>query len=408
MTDTDNNTNEPSFADLMEHSFTEPTRLDPGQKVVATIVRIGHEWTFLDLGAKSEGYFATSELLDDQGNRELNEGDSMTAYFLSAQKGGMLFTSKLSGGAAAQAHLEEAFRSGIPVEGTVTKEIKGGYDVKIAGTTRGFCPFSQAGLQRVEAEEFIGQAFQFKIIEYKENGRNIIISRRVLLEEEREQKMAELRETLEVGMTVRGRVNSIRNFGAFINTTDGLEGLLPISEICWGRVEDINERLTVGQEVEVEISKLDWDQKRFSFSLKNLQPDPWERVTETYQEGSTHQGTISRLAQFGAFVTLEEGVDGLLHISVIGGGRRINHPREVVQEGQNIEVKIISVDPDEKRISLGTTEALQPRFSKPGKDDHKEKEDDGRENFQNFKKENTAKPANLGTLGDLLKAKMKG
>jgi small subunit ribosomal protein S1 len=403
------NSNEPSFADLLEESYVEPTKYDPGKKTIVPIVSIGEEWTFLNLGGKSEGFFSTSEIRDEEGNLEVKEGDSITVYFLSAESSGMKFTTKLGAGAEAQAHLQEAHHAGIPLEGTVEKEVKGGYEVKIAGSVRGFCPFSQAGLQRVESEDFVGSCISFKIIEYKEEGRNIILSRRVILEEEQRQKIEALRDTLEVGAVVNGTVTSIRNFGAFVKIDEGLEGLLPISEICWGRVEDINERLKVGQRVEVQVLKLDWDAERFSFSLKNAQPDPWENVAEKYPEGSIQQGKVARLLTFGAFVTLEEGIDGLLHISVLGAGRRLSHPKEAVKEGQELEVKIDKINIEEKRISLSPTEDLCPHLTGK-KAVAPEKEDTQQKDYDSYVKEKKSQvkttSGSLGTLGDLLKAKL--
>ena len=400
------NSNEPSFADLLDESYVAPTEYEPGRKVVLPIVRIGREWTFLNLSGKSEGFFATSEIKDNEGNLLVNEGDDISVYFLSPEKTGMKFTTKLGAGAEAQAHLEEAHRAGIPIDGVVVKEVKGGYEVKIAGSVRAFCPFSQAGLQRVNPEAFVGSEVPFVIIEYKEGGKNIILSRRVILEEEQKEKIEELKDTLTVGATVAGVVTSIQKFGAFVRIDEGLEGLLPISEICWGRVEDVNERLSVGQRVEVQILKLDWEAERFSFSLKNAQVDPWVGVTERYPEGSVHHGKVARLLTFGAFVTLEEGVDGLLHISTMAEGRRIGHPKEAVTEGQELGVKIDKVNVEERRISLSPTENLCPHLSGKKMVALEEKDDAQQDDYDAYIKESKPKKQeSLGTLGDLLKAK---
>lgn len=395
-----------SFADLLEESYVAPTTYEPGKKFIVPIVLIGPEWTFLNLSGKSEGYFATSEIRDEEGNLTVKAGDNISVYFLAADKGGMKFTTKLGAGSEAQAHLEEACQAGIPVEGVVEKEIKGGYQVKIAGSVRSFCPFSQAGLQRVDSAEFVGRQIQVKIIEYKEGGRNIIVSHRAILEEEQQEKIAGLRDTLEVGKTVQGTVTSIQKFGAFVRLDEGIEGLLPISEICWGRVEDINERLSVGQRVEVQILKLDWDQERFSFSLKNAQPDPWKNVAEKYPVGSIQHGKVVRLLTFGAFVSLEEGIDGLLHISTLAEGRKISHPREAVELGQELDVKVDKINLEEKRISLSPTENLCPHL-KGKKEVAVEKEDTSGLDYESYKKEKKEQATgSFGTLGDLLKTKL--
>jgi small subunit ribosomal protein S1 len=401
-------TDEQSFADLLEKSYVEPVQYEPGQKIIVPIVRIGREWTFLNLRGKSEGYFATSEIRDEKGNLEVQEGDNIAVYFLAAEKGGMKFTTKLGAGAEAQAYLEEAYHAGIPVEGMVVKEIKGGYEVKIAGAVRGFCPFSQAGLQRVEPEEFVGRLIQLKIIEYKENGRNIIVSHRAFLEVEQQEKIKKLRETLAEGAIVQGTVTSIQKFGAFVRIDEGIEGLLPISEICWGRVEDINERLSVGQRLDLQIMKLDWEKERFSFSLKNIQSDPWKNVAEKFPEGSVHQGKIVRLVTFGAFVNLDDGIDGLLHISTMAEGRKLSHPREAVELGQELEVKIDKINLEEKRISLSPTENLCPHLTGK-KTTTPDKEDSSEQDYRAYKEEKKVQSTgSLGTLGDLLKAKLGG
>ncbi len=385
---------EPSFADMLESSYEEPVKLEPGQKVKAVVVRVGRDRVFVDLGGKSEGNFSLSEVTDAEGRISIKDGDEIEVYFLEADHGEMRCTTKLGKGAESQALLEEAFRSGIPVEGTIDSEIKGGFAVHLAGSTRAFCPFSQIGVVRAENEEVIGRLLDFKIMEFSENGRNIIVSHREIVEEERQKQMVKLRDTLEEGMIVNGVISSIRNFGAFVDI-GGLDGLLPISEICWGHVEDINERLHVGQKVEVQVMKLDWEAQRFSFSLKNATSDPWDNAVSDFPEGSIHKGVVARLTNFGAFITLAEGIDGLVHISKLGAGRRINHPREVLENGQEIEVKIESVKLDERRISL----ALVSQDGDTGADD-----DDNEEVDFNISQKNEQKPTSMGTLGDLFAA----
>ena len=398
-------TEELSFAQLLEESFTKPTSLESGQKVSATVVRISKEWVFIDLGGKSEGYFALSEVVGPDGQVGIKEGDQVAAYFLGSGKGGMQFTTRLGKGSEANAHLAEAYRGGIPVEGLVEKEIKGGYEVKIAGS-RAFCPFSQVGQGRVESEEVVGRNLAFRIIEFGENGKNIIVSHRAILEEERRLNFERLKETLIEGAVVSGTVTSIRNFGAFVDI-GGLEGLLPASEVCWGRVEDINERLRVGQRLDVVVMKLDWEHERFSFSLKNALPDPWAMVTVKYPEGSVHQAKIARLMNFGAFATLEDGIDGLLHISNLSRGRRINHPREVVQVGQEVEVRVDAVNLEEKRISLSlpALDNQEAPEAAAGKGEDKDKE--GRQEFHRYQQEKKEGKQSMGTLGEMLAAKLK-
>ena len=343
---------EGSFAEMFEQSMVGKSQLEPGQKIDAKVMQIGKEWIFLDVGQKGEGVLDTRELLDEEGNLSVAVGDQVTAYFLSRKGGEMRFTTRLGGGSSGTAQLEEAWRSEIPVEGRIEKEIKGGYEIKLPGNVRAFCPFSQLGLRRQEdAAEVIGETLSFRISQFSEQGRNIVVSHRVILDEERRQQKAELMKTLKEGMVVSGTITNIRDFGAFIDI-GGLEGLLPISEISYGRVEKIEEVLHVGQQLEVAVKKCDWEKERFSFSLRDTLANPWSKVETKYPVGSTHTGTVTRLAQFGAFITLEEGIDGLMHISKIGGEQRIKHPQDVLKLGQQLQVTVEKLDLGEKRISL--------------------------------------------------------
>ncbi len=393
---------EESFASLMAEDFTDHQHLEPGAKIEAQIVRIAKEWVFLDLGGKSEGVLSIGELQGKDGELDVQEGDRLEVYFLGIERNEKVFTRKISG-AASIALLEEAWRGQVPVEGTVDKEVKGGFEVKIAGNVRGFCPYSQASLRRMDdASVLIGEVIEFKIIEYRENGRTIILSRRKILEEEREVLRQELQETLEIGQTVTGTITSVRDFGAFVDI-GGLEGLIPVSEISWEHVSDLHSLLEPGQEVSVSVMKLDWNNDRFSFSLRATMPDPW--TTCAFAEGTTISGRVVRLTPFGAFVNLAPGIDGLVHISNLGAGRRINHPREVVKDGEELEVRLDSIDLENKRISLSLVKADSPEEG--GKQSVK---DDGQQegrDFQTYKKKAAGSDSPMGTLGDLLKAKMK-
>ncbi len=343
---------EGSFAEMFEQSMVGKTQLEPGQKIDAKVLQIGDEWIFLDVGQKGEGVLDARELIDNEGHMTVAVGDAVSAYFMSRKGGELRFTTRLGGGSSGTAQLEEAWRSEIPVEGRIEKEVKGGYEIKLPGNVRAFCPFSQLGLRRQDdAEDIAGTTLSFRITQFSEQGRNIVVSHRVILDEERRQKRAELMASLKEGMVVTGTITNIRNFGAFIDI-GGLEGLLPISEISYGRVENIEEVLKVGQQLEVAVKKCDWENEKFSFSLRDTLADPWSKVETRYPVGSTHTGTVSRLAKFGAFVTLEEGIDGLVHISKIGGDQRIKHPQDVLSLGQQLPVTVEKIDLDEKRISL--------------------------------------------------------
>ena len=301
----------------------------------------------------------------------------------------MLFTTRLGSGQTTSRELEEAFQSGIPVEGRVTGEVKGGFSVTVAGQ-RGFCPYSQMDIRKVEkADDYLEKTFAFKIIEFGSQGKNIILSARAVQEEQRAQEREELKEKLAEGMQVSGTVTSLRDFGAFVDI-GGVDGLIPISELAWGQTDRVEDVLNLGQQVQVIIKRLDWEKNRISLSLRETTENPWDQITTKYPVGSVHQGRVSRLAAFGAFVTLEPGIDGLLHISKLGAGRRIHHPREVLEAGQELTIKIESIDTVQKRL------ALTP-------EDYVAKEPAQEQYTPLAPKE----PTSMGTFGDLLKSQQK-
>lgn len=381
---------EERFEDLFGDKKIKTAKLKPGDRIEAVVAGISGENIFLDIGGKSEGVLAASELLGEDGEIRVKTGDTVTVFFLADRRGEMIFTTRLGSGHASAQELEEAFSSGIPVQGRVTAEIKGGFEVQVAGQ-RGFCPYSQMDIRRIEdPTTYLDQVFSFRIMEYGSQGRNLILSARAVLEEERAERKEALVLTLKEGDRVRGTVTSLRDFGAFVDI-GGVDGLIPISELAWGQVGRVEDVLSQGQEVEVVVRKLDWDHDRISLSLKETLENPWQKVLEKYPVGSIHRGQVSRLAQFGAFVTLEPGVDGLLHISRLGGGRKLHHPREAVEAGQEITVRVESIDQEKQRISL------QPEdYAESAETDSKTKE----------KPFVPSAPRSLGTLGDVLAASM--
>ena len=381
-----------SFAELFEQDGKQDKRwLEPGQKLTGKVLKIGNEWIFMDTGQKGEGVIERKEFLDSDGNVTVAEGDSITAYFLSSSHGEMRFTTKLGGSVSGSTQLEQAWQAGVPVEGLIEKEIKGGYEIKL-GTSRAFCPYSQIALRRVEnPEALIGTRLAFRISEYAENGRNIVVSRRALLEEEQRQLKEDAQAGISEGMSVVGTVTSLQDYGAFVDI-GGIEGLLPISEIGWSRVKDVRDVLAVGQQLTVRVKAIDKEKERISLSLKDTLADPWELVPTKFPEGSFHTGTVARLDTFGAFVTLGDGVDGLLHISKLGSGKRINHPREVVKEGEQIEVKIESIDSASRRISLALAGPARVAAEEEA-------------TMTEFRRQADDGPKGMGTLADMFKPK---
>ncbi|MDY6933471.1 MAG: 30S ribosomal protein S1 [Spirochaetota bacterium] len=385
----DNECNQ-NFAELLENNHVDSHMYITGQMVDAEIIKIAGEWIFLNVGGKSEGYLEAKELIDEDGNLTVKEGDKIKAYLLSSQNEELHFTTRISGENAGLDLLQMAYKNGIPVEGFVEREVKGGCEVKI-GNTRAFCPYSQIGMGRENIDKYITEHLPFKIIEFSENGRNIILSNRAILEEKRQAQIETLKDSLHEGKRIKGHVKSIQDFGAFVDI-GGIQALLPISEISRGKVDDIRQSLSIGQEIEVAVINLDWENEKISLSIKELQPDPWDDAKIKYTKGSHHTGEITRITNFGAFVTLEPGLDGLIHISELGDNARIKHPREIVNEGERVEVQIAGVDIEKRRISLRPVVYSQKDSEMNNYQQYMNKKDDSYNPFSN--------------LGDLLKDKI--
>jgi small subunit ribosomal protein S1 len=348
------------FATLFEAASTGKDRpVQKDNQIEGIVVSIGEEWVFVDIGGKSEGSIARDELLDENGNLTVGVGDTLTAYVVNTKEGEILLSVKMTVAASEEA-LRDAYRSGVPVEGVVSGERKGGYSVSLFGK-QAFCPYSQMAIQSGgKAEEYIGQRLTFRITEYSERGRNIVLSRREILEEERSQQVAQLREHLRPGDVIAGTVQNLTQFGAFVDI-GGIEGLIPMSELAWHRVGEAADVLSQGDQVTVLVTDVDWENKRISLSLKQTLEDPWNLVGEKYHEQTVTAGRVTKLMNFGAFVQLEPGIEGLIHISNLGMGRRINHPKEVLSEGDEVEVRVLSVDSATRRMGL----ELLPDSSQP-------------------------------------------
>ncbi len=378
-----------SFSELLNETNLKPRRFSSGERIDTVIVKITEEWIFIDLGAKSEGYMEKKELVDENGNLTVKEGDSITAYFLWSKHGEKLFTTKLLTSKNVNDFLFDAFKNQMPMEATVEKEIKGGFSVRINPTVSAFCPYSQMDIRKIDdAAAYIGKKFEFIVSECSENGRNVILSRRPLLEKIEREKKEALKNSLQKGMTVSGVVASVQKFGAFVDL-GGIQGLLPVSEMGWGRVEDPKTVYAPGDKVEVAIINLDWENNRITLSVKENLPNPWDEFVRNHPEGSLLKGKVSSLTNFGAFITLEAGVEGLLHIGKIARGKKIKHPGDVMKAGDELEVKIEKVDRENKKISLDFAGSDQEVPVAGDEDD--------------FRKYISKSPKAMGTLGDMFK-----
>ena len=339
------------FGALLEASLGKKRRrLSVGDRVRGTIVQVGHESLIVDLGDSQDGLLDLRELGEGDARPELKEGDVIEAYVLRFEDRVAELGMKAGrGGGARGAQLEDALRSGLPVEGVVTEVNKGGYVVETGGA-RAFCPLGAMDLRRIEdPATMIGRKLLFRVTEMK-GPRDVVLSRRAILEEENAQRAAETRERIAVGARMRGTVISVRDFGAFVDL-GGIDGLVPVSEMAYGRSK-AEEAVKVGQQVDVEIIRIEEKEgkERITLSMKALLDDPFGAVAAELTPGLIVAGTVTRVQPFGAFVQLVPGVEGLVHVSAFG--KRIGSPAEMVRVGQEVAVRVEGVDADARRISL--------------------------------------------------------
>jgi small subunit ribosomal protein S1 len=359
---------EKSFAELFEAYPETPRRkFSPGDAVSGTVVKITRDTIFVDLGGKSEGFVETQEFSDKEGNVTVKEGQRIDLKVASVREGIHLSKGIRVQGDDALDILKEAQRNQLPVEGRVSGVKKGGMDVDISGM-RAFCPLSQIDIQFCDKpEEHVGKKYLFRIMELKERGRNIVVSRRQVLQEEQDRRLKEIIDSLQAGIELDGKVTKIADFGVFVDV-GGVEGMVHISEISRSRINHPSQVLKPGQAVRVKVLKVEsdkGDRKRIALSMKALESDPWEKGLP-FHEGEIIPGKISRLAEFGAFVEIAPGVDGLVHISEISYDR-ISHPGAVLHEGDVVEVLVREIDLEKRRISLSIKDAaIKKRMAEEG------------------------------------------
>ncbi|MCM1320973.1 MAG: S1 RNA-binding domain-containing protein [Bacteroides sp.] len=323
----------------------------PGQELKTKIVAISGDTIFLDLNSKTEGILNAAELTDQNGNITVQEGEEIKVFFAGEQNGELRFTTKISIKDADHSMLENAYSNSIPIEGYVEKEIKGGYEIKI-GKFRAFCPYSQIGSkQKNSSDSFLGKHITFRILEYGNNGQKIIVSNRAIQEAEHADMIETLKNTLKENMTVSGKIISIQSFGAFVDI-HGFKALLPVSEISMKHIDDITAVLSEGQEITARIIKIDWQLERMTLSMKALLADPWEQAADIYREGKIYNGIISRTADYGLFITLEPGIDGLLHISELENVSGSTNLRKLYRTGSSMRVQIKEINIPQRRIAL--------------------------------------------------------
>jgi small subunit ribosomal protein S1 len=360
--------NEPDedFASMFEAS-TKAKRIERGQTIEGTIVAIGAEVAFVNVGGKGEALIEIAELKDSEGVLEVDVGDRIQAMVVSTE-GGLTLSRRLARGAATDRQLEDAFRAGLPVEGKITGDVKGGYEVRI-GRQRAFCPFSQIDIVRnTDPAQHAGRVYAFRIIEYKEGGRNLIVSRRALLEEEQRASAVELRRSIAVGAVLTGRVTSVRDFGAFVDLGAGVQGLLHVSEMGWSRVSDTSQVVAPGEEITVKVLRVDEHTQKIALGLKQLSADPWSTVPETYEVGQVRAGRVTRVAEFGAFVELAPGVEALAHVSTFAPTGHSKEWSRSVPVGTTASFEILTIDLEKKRIGVKLVEEGSAREAEQVRD----------------------------------------
>src|SRR5437016_338385 len=333
--------------------------LEIGQMVKGRVIQISDEHVVVDVGGKGEAWIDRAELADDEGRLKVKVGDEIEATVV-ATGDEIRLSHRLRQGAQAREALAVAAQTGVPVEGKVAGVIKGGYEVTVGGL-RAFCPVSQMELRRVESEQdYVGRVLAFRVTRFAEGGRNIVLSRRALLEEEAAKAAEETRKKLVPYAVLPGRVVSLADFGAFVDL-GGVQGLVPMSELSHARVERAGDRLSVGEQVTVKVLRVDEARGKVTLSLKALEGDPWAAVPGRLRERQVVRGRALRATEFGVFVELLPGVDGLLHASEIPRHRQ-GELREAVAATAEIAVMIVTLDTGKHRIGL----ALAPEGAAVG------------------------------------------
>lgn len=341
-----------AFADLLDD---EPgaANIREGTIVNATVVRVSDDYVYVDIGHKSEGEIPITEFTNPEGEPEVNVGETFEVFLDQFEDvdGEMILSRERAEMLRAWDRISEAYERGDIVEGTIMARVKGGLSVDIG--VKAFLPGSQVDLRPVRnLDKLINNKFEFRIIKFNKKRGNIVLSRRVLLEEDREKQRAKTLQFLQEGAQLKGVVKNITDYGAFIDL-GGIDGLLHITDMSWGRIHNPSQLFEVGQEVEVKVLSYDESRQRVSLGYKQLQSDPWLSIADKYPIESRTGGKIVSLTDYGAFVELEDGIEGLIHVSEMSWSKRVRHPSKIVQVGQEVEVIVLAIDQDSRRISLG-------------------------------------------------------
>ncbi len=347
-----------NFSELFEASLKKQG-FAPGDIVKGRVVEVQKDFVIVDINYKSEGMIPISEFQGIDGIKKVTPGEELEVYIDKIEnENGMVVLSKDKADMLhAWNEISRAVESEEVVEGIVIAKVKGGLQVDIG--VKAFLPGSQIDIRPVRnLDVFLGKKFRFKVIKFNKKRGNIVLSRRALLEEERDTLRASTLESIKEGQVVRGSVKNITDYGAFIDL-GGMDGLLHITDMSWGRIKHPSEVINVGDEVEVKVLKYDNEKERVSLGLKQLQADPWDSVKDKYTIGSKVTGKVVSLADYGAFIEIAEGVEGLIHVSEMSWTKRVKHPSQVLKQGDEVTVQVLDVDGVNRRISLGMKQ-LEP------------------------------------------------
>ena len=384
---------EDDFATMFAKSV-QARRVEKGQTLEGTIVAIGPEVAFVDVGGKGEATISIEELKDADGALDVKVGDRIQTVVTSTD-GGLTLSRKLARRGATDRQLEDAAHSGLPVEGRVERVVKGGFEVRIGGR-RAFCPFSHIDtIRAADPAVHEGRVYEFRIIEYKDAGRSIVVSRRVLLEERQRASADEVRRSVVAGAVLTGRVTSVRDFGAFVDLGAGVQGLLHVSEIGWSRVSAASEKIKPGDEITVKVLRVGETDQKIALGLKQLTADPWSDVAERYAVGQVCTGRVTRIENFGAFVELEPGIEALAHASTFPSTGRPDGWKALVPINTAGAFEILSLDLEKKRIGVALVAEGSARAEGPGREAEEVRE--------YTERAITEAPESFGSLADKLR-----
>ena len=355
-----NGQGEESFAALFEASQQESQgALKPGDKVKGRVISMDAGTVFMDVGDKRDGVVDRVELMDNEGQLTVKEGDEIELYVVNAGAGGIKLSKSLSGAGGVDM-LRQAFETKLPVEGRVAGPCKGGFNVLVFGK-RAFCPASQMDLRPgTDPAEHTNKHYSFAVIKFEERGRNVVVSRRALLEAEREEAQKEFEASIQPGAELEVTVTRLAQFGAFAELVPGVDGLIHVSELSWSRIDNPAAAVAVGDKVKVKVIEVGRDKKgrlKVSLSAKQAMPDPWTLAAGTFKEGETVTGKVVRLADFGAFVEIAPGIEGLVHVSEMSYVKRVVKPGDVVAVGEEVAAVIKEFDAERRRVGLSMRDA---------------------------------------------------